>query len=110
MKSHWVYIVASKKYGTLYIGVTNDLLGRVAAHRRGKGSEFTSKYCVTTLVWYEAFSDIRHAIQREKTLKHYTRAWKTNLIERENPHWQDLYPSMMRHCELTESDLRIVER
>ena len=73
MRTYWVYILASKPYGTLYIGVTNDLLGRVEAHRNGTGSRFTSKYGVKFLIRYEPFADITVAIQREKTLKHWVR-------------------------------------
>ena len=91
MRSYWTYILASKPRGTLHIGVTNGLIFRVEQHRAGKGSAFTRKYRVHMLVWYEEFADIRHAIQREKTLKHYVREWKINLIERTNPHWIDLY-------------------
>ena len=93
--TYWVYILASKAYGTLYIGVTNDLLGRVEAHREGTGSRFTSRYGAKLLVYYEPFADIEAAIQREKTLKRYVRQWKINLIERENPHWADLYPALL---------------
>ena len=94
-RTFWVYILASQPRGTLYIGVTNDILGRVEAHRNGKGSVFTSKYRIGMLVYYEEHSDIRLAIQREKTLKHYVRDWKINLIERENPKWVDLYPELV---------------
>jgi len=94
MHSYWTYILASKPRGTLYIGVTNGLIFRVEQHRAGKGSAFTRKYQVHMLVWFEEFADIRHAIQREKTLKHYVREWKINLIERTNPHWIDLYPTL----------------
>jgi putative endonuclease len=98
MNTYWVYILASQPRGTLYIGVTNNILGRVELHRAGKGSVFTSRYRVSMLVYFEAFGDIKQAIQREKTLKHYVRAWKINLIERENPHWVDLYPGLVeRH-------------
>ena len=93
--TYWVYILASKPYGTLYIGVTNNLLGRIEAHREGSGSKFTSRYGVRTLVYYEPFASIEAAIQREKTLKHWVRQWKINLIERENPHWSDLYPALL---------------
>ena len=89
------YILASKHYGTLYIGVTNDLLGRIETHRDGTGSRFTSRYGVKMLVYYEVFADIETAIQREKTLKHYVRQWKINLIERDNPCWADLYPALL---------------
>ena len=93
--TYFVYLLASKKYGTLYIGVTNDLLRRVGEHRDGIGSAFTRKYKVTRLVWYETFGDIAVAIQREKTMKEWRRDWKTNLIERDNPHWDDLYPGLL---------------
>ncbi len=94
MRTYFVYMLASKPYGTLYIGVTNDIIGRVDQHRAGVGSKFTSKYRVHTLVWYQQLADVREAIQREKTMKERPRAWKTNLIERDNPHWVDLYPSL----------------
>jgi putative endonuclease len=68
MRSYWTYILASKSRGTLYVGVTNGLILRVEQHRAGKGSAFTRKYRVHTLVWYEEFADVRQAIQREKTL------------------------------------------
>ena len=93
--TYWVYILASKHYGTIYIGVTNDLLGRVEAHREGTGSQFTSRYGVKMLVYDAPFAYIEAAIQREKTLKRYVRQWKINLIERENPHWADLYPALL---------------
>ena len=93
--TYWIYILASKPFGTLYIGVTNDLLGRVEAHREGFGSRFTSRYALKMLVYYEPFADIEAAIQREKTLKHYVRQWKINLIERDNPHGADLYPTLL---------------
>ncbi len=93
--TYWVYILASKPYGTHYIGVTNDLLGRIEAHHAGTGSRFTSRYAIKMLVYTEPFADIKTAIQREKTLKHYVRQWKINLIERENPHWTDLYPALL---------------
>jgi putative endonuclease len=92
--AYWVYILASKPRGTLYIGVTNGLIRRVEQHAQGLGSEFTRKYGVRTLVWFEEFASIDEAIQREKTMKEWPRAWKVNLIERTNPHWQDLYPSL----------------
>ena len=94
MRSYWTYILASKPRGTVYIGVTNGLPFRVEHDRAGKGSAFTRKYRVHMLVWYEEFADVRPAIHREKTLKHYTRACKINLIERTNPHWIDLYPTL----------------
>ena len=94
MRAYWVYILASKPRGTLYIGVTNGLIKRIDEHRAGMGSVFTRRYKVHLLVWYEELADINEAIQREKTLKHYVRAWNINLIERENQHWSDLYNSL----------------
>ena len=87
-------MLASRKYGTLYIGVTNDLIRRIAEHRAGEASKFTVKYKVFLLVWYEAHADINVAIQRETSLKRWKRDWKTNLIERDNPYWVDLYPGL----------------
>ena len=75
--------------------MTNNLVGRVEAHRAGTGSKFTIRYRVGMQVHYEAFADIEAAIQREKTMKHWLRAWKINLIERENPQWVDLYRSLL---------------
>jgi putative endonuclease len=94
VRSYWVYILASKPRGTLYIGVTNGLIFRLEQHRAGKGASFTRKYRVHQLVWFQEFSGVREAIQREKTMKEWPRAWKVNLIERENPHWSDLYSSL----------------
>jgi putative endonuclease len=94
VRSYWVYILASKPRGTLYIGVTNGIIFRVEQHRAGKASAFTRKYKVHMLVWFQEFGDVREAIQREKTMKEWPRAWKINLIERTNPHWEDLYPSL----------------
>ena len=90
MYTYWVYILASKPYGTLYIGVTNNLLGRIESHRAGTGSKFTSRYGVKSLVFYEPFGGVEAAIQRETSLKRYLRQWKINLIERCNPNWADL--------------------
>ena len=92
--NYFVYIAASQPQGTLYIGVTNDLRRRIQEHRNGEGSAFAKRYSVTRLVWFEHHSDISAAIQREKSLKRWRRDWKLNLIERDNPHWQDLYPAL----------------
>ena len=89
--AYHVYILASRKRGTLYIGVTNDIARRVWEHRQGRGSKFVQKYRVTRLVYVEAHGQIEPAIQREKTLKELQRAWKIQLIERDNPEWVDLY-------------------
>ena len=94
MKSYWVYILASRPRGTLYIGVTNALIRRLDQHRSGTGSVFTKRYRVHILVWFQEFADVREAIQREKTMKEWPTAWKVNLIEHENTHWTDLYPSL----------------
>ncbi|WP_417610882.1 GIY-YIG nuclease family protein [Parasphingorhabdus sp.] len=89
-----VYILASKRNGTLYIGVTNSLAARIIAHRNGKGSEFTRKYQVTRLVLIEPFADVRDAIAREKALKKWNRGWKLRLIEESNPDWDDLFDTL----------------
>jgi putative endonuclease len=89
-KQPCVYILASKHYGTLYIGVTSDLLARMWQHREAKGGRFTSKYAVYRLVRFEFFEDMPTAIKREKQLKNWHRPWKINLIESENPLWVDL--------------------
>ena len=94
MHLYWVYILASRPYGTLYIGVTNNLLSRTEMHRDGEGSKFTSKYGVGMLVYFEEFAYVEDAIQREKSLTRYVRQWKINLIERENPRWTDFYPAL----------------
>lgn len=96
---YWTYILASQPRGTLYIGVTNNLLGRIELHRAGKGSGFTSKYGVAMLVWFEQFDHADEAIQREKSLKRYLRQWKINLIEQSNPQWMDLYPGLAKRNE-----------
>jgi putative endonuclease len=93
-RTYWVYILASKPQGTLYVGVTNSILDRVENHRLGRGSGFTTKYGVTKLVYVEAFGDVELAVKREKNLKQYNRDWKINLIEQENPRWLDLYPDL----------------
>jgi putative endonuclease len=87
----YVYILASAPYGTLYIGVTNDIARRAYEHREGVGSDFCRKYRVHRLVRLELFEDISNAIRREKRLKKWLRQWKIELIESENPRWDDLY-------------------
>ena len=89
-KSYYIYINASGKNGTLYIGVTNSLANRSCQHKSGKIKGFASKYKVDKLMYFEEFNDIRHAIQREKQLKKWNRAWKIRLIEEMNPGWEDL--------------------
>jgi putative endonuclease len=90
MRRYYVYILASKKNGTLYIGVTNDLLKRVYEHKNDLVGGFTRKYGVHNLVYYELYSDIRDAIARERRMKKWKRQWKIQLIEKSNPQWRDL--------------------
>jgi putative endonuclease len=93
--SYYVYILASKRNGTLYIGVTNDLIRRVYEHKNNLINGFTQKYNVHQLVYYEQTSNIKSAIQREKRLKKWNRKWKLELIEKENPNWNDLYERLV---------------
>jgi putative endonuclease len=86
-----VYMMTNRRHGTIYTGVTANLMARVAQHREGTMPGFTQKYGLTRLVWFEQHESIVHAIQREKSLKKYKRDWKINLIERENPGWLDLF-------------------
>jgi len=90
----YVYILASRRNGTLYIGVTNDLVRRTWMHREGKVPGFTQRYGVKTLVHYEPFKDINDALRREKALKKWYRQWKLRLIEESNPAWRDLWPDI----------------
>ena len=90
MKTYYVYILASRRNGTLYIGVTNNLERRVSEHQQGLIEGFTKKYKVCHLVYYETTSDIGSALQREKQLKKWNRRWKLELIEKENSDWKDL--------------------
>jgi putative endonuclease len=89
-KNYWVYIMASERNGTLYIGVTNDLARRVGGHRDGIADGFTKKYGVKMLVYSEIFDDIHAAIARETRLRKWKRRWKLELIEKHNPDWRDL--------------------
>jgi putative endonuclease len=93
-RNFYVYILASRIGGTLYIGVTNDLVRRIAEHRLKQVKGFTKKYDVDRLVYFEQFDDAENAIKREKRLKKYNRAWKIRLIEQLNPNWDDLYPNI----------------
>jgi len=90
-----VYILASKRNGTLYVGVTSDLLRRVWEHKSDAVAGFTKKYGVHTLVWYEVHEMMGSAILREKALKNWHRAWKIRLIEESNPEWLDLYEKLI---------------
>ena len=90
-KQFYVYILASKRNGTLYIGVTSDIVNRVWEHKNGLVDGFTKKYGIKMLVYYENHEDIENAIIREKQIKKWRRAWKLKLIEEKNPEWCDLY-------------------
>ncbi len=91
MEQYYVYILASKRNGTLYIGMTNNLVRRVWEHKNNSVEGFTKKYSVHCLVWYEVAETANAAIVREKQLKKWNRAWKLRLIEEKNPEWKDLY-------------------
>ena len=91
MKTPCVYMLASKPNGTLYIGVTSNLVHRVWQHRDTLVEGFTKRYCVHQLVWYEFHETMESASRKEKALKKWNRTWKINLIERSNPTWSDLY-------------------
>jgi len=91
VKTYYVYILASQKNGTLYVGVTNNIGLRVSMHKDGTGSKFTAKYGVDRLVYSEPYNDVNDAIAREKRLKKWRRQWKIDLIEEMNPAWNDLY-------------------
>ena len=93
-RSYYVYILASRIGGTLYIGVTNDLVRRIGEHKLKIAESFTKKHEVTRLVYFEIFDQIEHAIRLEKRLKKWPRAWKILLIEKQNPDWIDLYPEI----------------
>ena len=92
--TYYVYILASKRNGTLYIGVTNALIRRVSEHKQKVADGFTKKYNVTRLVYFETFEQVEVAIQREKRLKKWKRAWKIELIEKRNPNWDDLFEGL----------------
>ena len=90
-ESYYVYLLASVRYGTLYTGVTSDLIKRAWQHRESLAEGFTQKYAVKQLVWYEIHNDVLAAITREKQIKKWNRAWKVRLIQEHNPLWRDLY-------------------
>jgi putative endonuclease len=94
MKTFYVYILANRRKGAIYIGVTNHLQRRVLEHRAGTAESFTRKYSIKDLVYYEYTENINDAIAREKQLKNWHRQWKFNLIEQNNPDWKDLYTEL----------------
>jgi putative endonuclease len=95
VKGAYVYILSNKRNGTLYVGVTSDLIKRIHEHKTGIIKGFTEKYGVKNLVYYESDISIKSAILREKQLKKWNRAWKLKLIEKNNPEWKDLYPEII---------------
>jgi putative endonuclease len=95
MKEYYVYMMASKKNGTLYTGVTSDLIKRVYEHRTGAVPGFTKTYKVNLLVYYEVHGDVMEAIKREKNIQAWKRLWKIRLIEEGNPSWEDLYDKIV---------------
>ncbi|MGB3810781.1 MAG: GIY-YIG nuclease family protein [Parvibaculum sp.] len=95
MKGGWVYIMTDKPNGTLYVGVTSDIVARAYQHREGTVEGFTKRYGLTRLVYAERHDDIGAAIQREKNMKHWRREWKVKLIHSINPDWDDLYESLI---------------
>jgi len=95
MSGGWVYIMTNRPNGTLYVGVTSDLARRVWEHREGAADGFTKRYGLKRLVYAERHEDIQAAIQREKTIKHWSRAWRVHLILAENPEWNDLYDKLI---------------
>ena len=92
---YFVYVMASKPYGTLYVGVTSNLAGRAYEHRENLLEGFTKKYGIHLLVWFEEFGYVHDAIVREKQIKKWRRAWKIELIEKLNPRWEDLFPQII---------------
>jgi putative endonuclease len=95
VNTYYVYILASRRNGTLYVGVTNDLIRRVFQHKEDVVEGFTRQYGVKALVWFDSTGSIEAAIQKEKQLKNWKREWKISLIEKGNPEWRDLYPGLL---------------
>jgi putative endonuclease len=95
IKQPCVYLLASQRNGTLYTGVTSNLVQRVWQHKEGVAEGFTKKYGVKTLVWFELHETMESAITREKAIKEWKRAWKLTLIEKANPEWRDLYAEIV---------------
>ena len=93
---YYVYLLASRKHGTLYLGITRDLVRRVYEHKTKAVAGFSARYGVDRLVWFEVYDDPQTAIAREKELKKWRRDWKIRLIEQDNPDWHDLYPEISR--------------
>ena len=94
MKAGFVYMIASQKNGTIYIGSTSDLIKRVHQHREGSADGFTKEYACKTLVWFDAYDDLQEARRREVQMKEWKRPWKIERIEERNLDWDDLYPTL----------------
>jgi putative endonuclease len=95
MDRAYVYIMSNKRYGTIYVGVTNDVVRRAWEHREGVLPGFTRRYGLKLLVWYEEHASVIDAIQREHNMKHWPRRWKTKLVDEMNPEWDDLFPTLV---------------
>ncbi|MCX6640937.1 MAG: GIY-YIG nuclease family protein [bacterium] len=95
MRNSYVYILANKRNGTLYIGVTTDLIRRISEHKRDLIGGFTKKYCCHQLVYFEEHDSVEQAIVREKNMKEWKRKWKLELIEKTNPDWKDLWDDLL---------------
>ncbi len=96
MSQYFTYILASERNGTLYVGMTGNLIWRISQHREESVKWFTQKYHIHHLVWYEVFSNATDAIIAEKRIKKWKREWKLNLIEEKNPEWKDLYDDIIQ--------------
>jgi len=97
MREHYVYILASRKNGTLYIGMTEELGKRVVRHKDKRTNQFAAKYDVDKLVYYEKHKSLEEAVKRENQVKKWRREWKIKLIEKQNPDWVDLFSDVIRH-------------
>jgi putative endonuclease len=95
MRRGYVYIVTNRPNGTLYVGVTSDLIKRVSQHRQGLAAGFTKRYGIKHLVYFEQYDTIAAAIQREHNMKHWSRTWKVRLILKANPDWEDLFETLI---------------
>jgi len=96
MADYWVYVLTNMPRGTLYVGITNDLVRRAHEHREGSVSGFSKRYRLKMLVYFERYNTPREAIQREKNIKHWSRQWKLQLVECANPKWRDLFNDVAR--------------
>lgn len=94
-KQYYVYIICNKRNGTLYTGITSNLIKRIWQHKNGLVEGFSKRYSIKLLVYFEAHNDVEEAIFREKRIKKWNRKWKLNLIEKNNPNWDDLYQSLI---------------